>query len=132
VAARNGPCRGEAQVAAALALGATYLQAGQAGGVGERTVKRWVATRPTFRRLVADLTAQGLDEARRVVTAATPAAARRLVALALEPSSLTPDSRRRALCDVLDRAERAHDNTLVEQRLAAIEARLDELGVRRQ
>lgn len=125
--ARNGPRRGEAPVAAALAQGATYAEAAAAGRVSERTVKRWIAERPAFRRMVAELNAACLEEARRRITAAAPLAADYLIALATEPASaalLSPAVRLRAAQGLIDTAERGHAAGLVDTRLSEIEARL--------
>ena len=50
------------EVALLLANGLTVRTAAQKGGVGERTVHRWLAEDANFRQRVIDLRAQGADE----------------------------------------------------------------------
>lgn len=124
--ARNGPRRGETAVLASLAAGATYAQAAAAGGVSERTVKRWAGERPDFRQELATLRRLALEEAATVLSLAAGEAARRLCALATEPASatvLSPATRLRACVEVLAAAGRAHETLDLEARITALEAR---------
>jgi hypothetical protein len=126
VTARNGPHRGETAVLATLAAGGTYAQAAAAAGVGERTVKRWVAERPDFRQELAQLRRLALEEAATVLTLAAGEAARRLCALATEAASasvLPAHTRLRACVEVLAAATRAHELLDLEARISALEAK---------
>lgn len=114
---------GEAAIAA-LAAGFTQAQAGNVAHVHRSTITRWLRD-PGFRQQVDEVAAQQLHEARRVIAAASAAAARQLVAIATEPASasvLPVHTRLRAVMGLLELAERGHDNGLLEQRLAAVEA----------
>jgi hypothetical protein len=113
-------------VLATLAAGGTYAQAAAAGGVSERTVKRWAAERPDFRQELAQLRRLALEEAATVLSLAAGEAARRLCVLATaaaSPSVLPASVRLRACVEVLAAATRAHELLDIEGRVAALEAK---------
>jgi hypothetical protein len=121
--------RGAEAAIGVLAQGGTQQEAADAAHVHRATISRWLQA-PDFRRRVDELAAEGLQTARRIIIAATPRAAARLRDMALEPSSLTPESRRRCVVDLLTFAEKAHEGGLVNERLTAIEERLNLKGAR--
>ena len=118
--------RGDPALVAALALGASYTDAGAEVGLSKSTVQRRM-NEPEFRRQVDELAAVGLERARRIIATATPEAARMLVAMATEPASaslMSPHVRRQAVCEILTRAERGYTDGLIVERVRVLEARL--------
>jgi len=118
--------RGAEAAIVALAAGFTQSQAADVAHVHRATISRWLQA-ADFRRRVDEASAEGLREARRIITAAAADAARKLKEIATAPASTTVlpvHTRLRAVCALLDAAERGHEAGLVEQRLSAIEERL--------
>lgn len=116
--AENVRHRGENAVLLALAIGSTMTDAACAGGVSERTVRRWM-TDPTFAARVAELRAELLG---RTVGALVDAS---LDAVATLRACLTAKSeaiRVRAATALLNALVVVRESVDLEQRLAALEA----------
>lgn len=108
-------------LAATLATGASYAQAGEAAGCSPATVKRRMAE-PAFRAHVAELR---LDHVRRVEHRLAELSGRALEALeALMVDADAPAQRLGAAKVVLEGLLRFREAGEVERRLAELEARL--------
>lgn len=120
--APNGTLSATQQSAAVLlASGHTQQQTADAAGCGRRTVARWVAEVPAFGALVAQLRAEQLEAATGVLVANAADLAGRVVAMALEASSLAPRDRLNACIRGLTLARDFHHGSTIEARLRAIE-----------
>ena len=91
ISAFNGPGLSPKQEAAAVALasGCSLQKTAARAGVGETTLKRWLAEQPALRQRVRELRALLTDRAVGKLAAAMTAAARTLRQLCLESKSET-------------------------------------------
>ena len=113
---------GSAVLTLALARGASYSEAAVAAGVGERTVVRRMQN-PAFRAEVERVRSAMLGIAMGRLTAAVAGAVDTLADL-LHPETLS-SVRRGAAHSILGHALRLREHLDHEERLAALEARLD-------
>lgn len=113
---------GSAVLALALARGASYQEAASAAGIGERTVVRRMSD-PVFRSEVERVRSAMLHAAMGRL-AATVAAAVDTLSDLLRPGTRST-VRRSAADSILGHALRLREHLDLEERLAALEARLD-------
>ena len=118
------PARKEADRALlqALACGATVENAARKAGVGERTVYRRL-TDPTFRRQVQELRTEMVQRTAGMLTGAGLGSVKVLVDLQNDVA-VPAGVRRRSARDVLELGLKFRESAELEQRLAAVEARL--------
>jgi len=112
--------------AAALAGGARQHEAAEAAGVSRRTVARWWGEVAGFRRLVADLRAEALEAAAGALADRAGDVAARILAIALEPSSVAPRDRLMACTRALTFAGQLHTIADIDRRITALEQRGDQ------
>jgi hypothetical protein len=113
------------QEAAALALaaGATIPAAAARARCGVRTVKRWLATQPEFRRRIGELRGEMIGRALGTLTDALAEAAGVLRQLLASQS----DAIRLGACrSILEVTTKLKETCELEQRLSALEQRLEE------
>jgi len=106
----------------ALACGATVENAARKAGVGERTVYRRL-TDPTFRRQVQELRTEMVQRTAGMLTGAGLGSVKVLVDLQNDVA-VPAGVRRRSARDVLELGLKFRESAELEQRLAAVEARL--------
>jgi hypothetical protein len=106
----------------ALAHGATPRQAAEKVGVHKRTVHRRLAD-PEFQRKLKAQQAEMVQSTAGLMTAASGGSVRTLVLL--QDPSMPPNTRRGAARDILDLALPWREAANWEERLAALEARIE-------
>src|SRR5262249_48010109 len=106
----------------ALACGATVENAARKAGVGERTVYRRLAD-AGFRRQLQELRTEMTQRTAGLLTGAGMGAVKVLVDLQTDVA-MPPRVRRRSARDVLELSLKFREAAELEQRLAAVEARL--------
>lgn len=110
--------RGENAVILALAQGRSTDEAGKAGGVTGRTVRRWLED-PSFAARVSEVRVQILD---RTVGALVDASTEAVATLReLMTSSESDNVRMRAALGILDAAVTMRESLELERRIAALE-----------
>jgi hypothetical protein len=106
----------------ALACGATVENAARKAGVGERTVYRRLAD-AGFRRQLQELRTEMMQRTAGMLTGAGMGSVKVLVDLQTDVA-MPPGVRRRSARDVLELGLKFREAAELEQRLAAVEARL--------
>jgi hypothetical protein len=106
----------------ALACGATVENAARKAGVGERTVYRRLAD-AGFRRQLQELRTEMMQRTAGLLTGAGMGSVKVLVDLQTDVA-MPPGVRRRSARDVLELSLKFREAAELEQRLAAVEARL--------
>lgn len=115
----SGRAEGGAGLIAALAAGASYVDAAKAAGVSERTVRRRMAE-PAFRQQVDEIRAEMLAQAVAKLTSASVKAVETLEALLGSPLDFARLSAARAILELAAKYREQHD---IAERIAALEAR---------
>jgi hypothetical protein len=115
--------RGETAVILALAQGCSTDEAGRAGGVTGRTVRRWM-TDPTFAARVSEMRVQILDRAVGALVGASTEAVATLRELMRGSSS--DNVRMRAALGILDAVVTMRESLELERRIAALEDAMKE------
>jgi len=116
---------GQGKAVWALLAGGTHADAADAAGVTERTIRSW-KREPGFVGALRWATADALEEAAAVAVAQAPAALRFLVAVVEDDDASTRD-RMTAARALLDHAERLRAVTVTEDRLVALEIKIEEM-----
>jgi hypothetical protein len=116
-------------VALAIASGRSLRQAAEQCGAGERTVKRWHAEDPSFRRRVAELRSEMFDEAVGLLSRLGGKAA---LVLGLLLDSASEKVRLQAARTVLDQAVRTRDLAELAAGVQELKQRLDDQDARRK
>jgi hypothetical protein len=109
----------------ALACGATVEQAARKAGIGERTAYRRLGSR-AFRGRLREARLEIVQRTAGLLTGAGLSAVKVLIDLQ-QDVAVSAGVRRRAARDVLDTAVKLRDSALAEERLAAVETRLEEM-----
>lgn len=111
--------RGDTIVQASLAGGDTVAQAAGKAQLSERTIYRRLQD-PSFQRCIEDLRAEMLQRAAALLIAAVLLATKTL--LDLQDSTVPASVRRRASRDIIELGRTLREMTILEKRLAALEA----------
>lgn len=122
--ARKLPAAAERALLTTLACGATVELAAQKAKVGERTVYRRLAD-PEFRRQLRQVRQEMVQRTAALLTGAGMGSVKALVDLQ-QDVAVPAGVRRRAARDVLEMGLKLREATDGEERLAAIEAQLDQ------
>lgn len=109
----------------ALACGGTVENAARKAGVGERTVYRRLAD-PEFQQRLRQLRLEMVQRTAGMLTGAAMGSVKVLVDLQ-QDAAVSAEVRRRAARDVLEMGIKLRDSADVQERLAAVEARLSQV-----
>jgi len=112
--------RGDATVLLALASGSTVTQAAAKACLSERTVYRRLQD-TVFHHRIEALRADMVQRAAALLIAATLLASKTLIEL--QNSTTLPSVRRRAARDIIEMSQKLRQATVVDKRLAALEAK---------
>jgi hypothetical protein len=123
--ARNISKEAEQALLQALACGATVEHAARKAGIGERTAYRRLADR-AFRNRLREARLEMVQRTAGLLTGAGMSAVKVLVDLQ-QDVSVSASVRRRAARDVLEAGVKLRDSAMAEERLANVEARLEEM-----
>jgi len=115
----------EQKLLQALACGATVENAARKAGIGERTAYRRL-TDPAFRQRLHQLRLEMVQRTAGMLTGAGMGSVKTLVDLQ-QDVAVEAGVRRRAARDVLELGVKLRESAAVEERLAVVEARLDQV-----